>query len=152
MMTDQEVAHSPIIRSETQYYISSFEDGQTLFLLRLAQPILLQKLLAEYATTSSYVTLFTLSKNIRRQPLQTSLLRALAPTTPTYLFPAMNTLMYEHPLTAHHLNTIKEVIGYNIVGPIGKQLACGDIGIGAMTEWTEIVAIVVEKFGLDLKE
>jgi phosphopantothenoylcysteine decarboxylase len=64
----------------------------------------------------------------------------------------MNTLMYEHPLTAHHLKTIKEVIGYTVVGPIGKQLACGDIGLGAMTEWKEIVAIVVEKFGLVLKE
>ncbi|KAH6911469.1 flavoprotein [Coprinopsis sp. MPI-PUGE-AT-0042] len=82
----------------------------------------------------------------------TSLLRALAPTTPTYLFPAMNTLMYEHPLTAHHLKTIKEVIGYNVVGPIGKQLACGDIGVGAMTEWKDIVAIVVGKFGLVLRE
>ena len=78
----------------------------------------------------------------------TSLLRALAPTTPTYLFPAMNTLMYEHPLTAHHLRTIKEVIGYTVVGPIGKQLACGDIGVGAMTEWKDIVAIVVDQFGL----
>ena len=60
----------------------------------------------------------------------------------------MNTLMYEHPLTAHHLRTIKEVIGYTVVGPIGKQLACGDIGVGAMTEWKDIVAIVVDQFGL----
>lgn len=59
---------------------------------------------------------------------QTSLMRALSPTTPTYIFPAMNTLMFEHPLTEQHLRTLKEVIGYNIVGPIGKKLACGDIG------------------------
>ena len=59
---------------------------------------------------------------------QTSLLRALAPTTPTYVFPAMNTLMYEHPLTSEHLRVIKEVIGYTVVGPIGKTLACGDVG------------------------
>ena len=55
-------------------------------------------------------------------------MRALAPTTPTFLFPAMNTLMYEHPLTAEHIQTVKEVIKYNVVGPIGKNLACGDIG------------------------
>ncbi|KAG8842117.1 hypothetical protein FRB96_006235 [Tulasnella sp. 330] len=58
----------------------------------------------------------------------TSLLRALAPTTPTYVFPAMNTLMYEHPLTTMHLQTIQEVIGYSVAGPIGKGLACGDVG------------------------
>ena len=40
----------------------------------------------------------------------------------------MNTLMYEHPLTQQHLRTVREVIGYNVVGPIGKKLACGDIG------------------------
>jgi phosphopantothenoylcysteine synthetase/decarboxylase len=60
--------------------------------------------------------------------LQTSLLRALAPTTPTYVFPAMNTLMYEHPLTAEHLRIVQDVVGYKVVGPIGKNLACGDVG------------------------
>ena len=40
----------------------------------------------------------------------------------------MNTLMYEHPLTSEHLRVIKEVIGYTVVGPIGKTLACGDVG------------------------
>ena len=42
----------------------------------------------------------------------------------------MNTLMYDHPLTSEHLRIVKEVIGYHIVGPIGKALACGDIGKG----------------------
>lgn len=40
----------------------------------------------------------------------------------------MNTLMYDHPLTSEHLRVVKEVIGYHVVGPIGKALACGDIG------------------------
>ncbi|KAI0822065.1 flavoprotein [Trametes gibbosa] len=83
--------------------------------------------------------------------LATSLLRALTPTTPTYVFPAMNTLMYEHPLTEQHLRIVKEVIGYTIVGPIGKKLACGDIGLGAMLEWRDIVQIVVDKFSLKKK-
>lgn len=55
-------------------------------------------------------------------------MRALAPTTPTYIFPAMNTLMYEHPLTAEHLRVVRDIVGYSIVGPIGKGLACGDVG------------------------
>ena len=40
----------------------------------------------------------------------------------------MNTLMYEHPLTEQHLQTVRDVIGYTVVGPIGKKLACGDVG------------------------
>ena len=56
-------------------------------------------------------------------------MRALAPTTPTFLFPAMNTLMYEHPLTAEHIRTVKNVIKHNVIGPIGKNLACGDVGM-----------------------
>ncbi|OCB87739.1 flavo protein [Sanghuangporus baumii] len=80
--------------------------------------------------------------------LATSVLRALAPTTPTYVFPAMNTLMYEHPLTTEHLRIVRDVLHYEVVGPIGKNLACGDIGLGAMTEWKDIVNIVVRRFML----
>ncbi|TFK73632.1 flavo protein [Pluteus cervinus] len=80
--------------------------------------------------------------------LVTSLMRALAPTTPTFLFPAMNTLMYEHPLTAEHIRIARDVVKYNVVGPIGKNLACGDVGLGAMTEWRDIVKIVVDQFNL----
>jgi len=36
--------------------------------------------------------------------------------------------MYEHPLTPEHLRIVKEVVQYNIVGPIAKNLACGDVG------------------------
>jgi phosphopantothenoylcysteine decarboxylase len=81
----------------------------------------------------------------------------------------MNTFMYEHPLTAEHLRVVRDVIKYNVVGPIGKALACGDIGMflynlpgvprtmshqttgmGAMTEWREIVKIVVDSFQLQV--
>lgn len=59
---------------------------------------------------------------------QTSLLRAVNPSqTTVYLFPAMNTFMYAHPLTGRQLAIAKE-IGYKIVGPISKGLACGDDG------------------------
>ncbi|KAF8742613.1 hypothetical protein AX14_003246 [Amanita brunnescens Koide BX004] len=60
--------------------------------------------------------------------LATSLLRALSPTIPTYIFPAMNTLMYEHPLTTEHFRIVREVVRYHVVGPISKNLACGDVG------------------------
>lgn len=79
---------------------------------------------------------------------QTSFLRALSPTTPTVLYPAMNTLMYMHPLTAKQLDIVTRELGYSVQGPIEKKLACGDMGAGAMVEWTDIVESVVKRFGL----
>lgn len=64
----------------------------------------------------------------------------------------MNTLMYEHPLTAEHVRIVQDVVRYHIVGPIGKNLACGDVGLGAMTEWSDIVKIVVNQMKLTRKD
>jgi hypothetical protein len=70
-----------------------------------------------------------LSQCSRRITSQTSVLRALDPITPTYLFPAMNTFMYTHPLTAKQLKVVIDDLGYQVIGPQGsKGLACGDIG------------------------
>jgi phosphopantothenoylcysteine decarboxylase len=48
--------------------------------------------------------------------------------------------MYDHPITAVHLNTIKSFYEKCvIVSPISKKLACGDVGMGAMAEVSDIV-------------
>lgn len=60
----------------------------------------------------------------------------------------MNTLMYRHPLTASHLSILTGLLGYEVYGPIEKKLACGDVGAGAMLEWTDIVELVSQRFGL----
>lgn len=78
----------------------------------------------------------------------TSFLRALSPSTPTLLFPAMNTLMYMHPHTEKQLAIARDELNYEVYGPIEKRLACGDLGTGAMFEWADIVALVVERFEL----
>ena len=36
-----------------------------------------------------------------------------------WVFPAMNTLMYQHPLTEKHLSVVQGVLKYRVVGPIG---------------------------------
>ncbi|TXT10820.1 hypothetical protein VHUM_02325 [Vanrija humicola] len=73
-----------------------------------------------------------------------SMLRALAPETPVILAPAMNTHMYEHPLTTRHEAFIREVLGYYILGPQGAgKLACGDAGAGKMTDWKDIVSVIL---------
>lgn len=76
--------------------------------------------------------------------LATSLLRATPTTTPVILCPAMNTVMYEHPLTARQEAFVRAVLGYYILGPQnGGKLACGDVGSGKMTEWTEIADAIL---------
>ncbi len=84
---------------------------------------------------------------------------------PVVLAPAMNTLMWQHPFTRRHLRGIALDAGaahipghfdeaaiiacinersptLRIVPPIEKQLACGDVGLGAMAEIETIVATV----------
>ncbi|WVQ99478.1 hypothetical protein IAU59_006613 [Kwoniella sp. CBS 9459] len=75
--------------------------------------------------------------------LATSLLRALSPSTPVILCPAMNTHMYQHKFTAKHLKIVQEELEYLVLGPQGAgTLACGDEGPGKMTDWREIVSII----------
>lgn len=60
---------------------------------------------------------------------------------PIFFAPAMNTLMWQHPVTNVHTKNLKE-FGYQMIDPISKRLACGDTGIGAMAEVDEIIKIV----------
>ena len=59
------------------------------------------------------------------------------------LAPAMNTFMWNHPLTKRQLEIIKS-FGDNIfvLEPQVKELACGDVGKGALTEVSVIVDFV----------
>ena len=49
----------------------------------------------------------------------------------------MNTHMWNHPLTSKHIDIIKS-LNYIVIDPISKKLACGDVGIGAMAEVSDI--------------
>ena len=61
---------------------------------------------------------------------------------PIIAAPAMNTMMYAHPLTAEQLQRAREVLHMHIVDPIVKTLACGDVGVGAMAALPTIVDAV----------
>ncbi|WVQ80730.1 hypothetical protein IAT38_002835 [Cryptococcus sp. DSM 104549] len=75
--------------------------------------------------------------------LATSLLRALSPTTPVVICPAMNTHMYQHKFTAKHLAIVQKELNYLVSGPQGTgTLACGDEGPGKMTDWRDIVSLI----------
>lgn len=73
------------------------------------------------------------------------------------LAPGMNTQMYRHPVTARHLKVIEEDCGgpdgwIEVLRPISKALACGDVGDGAMVEWGEIVSGIEKRLGLTRAE
>ena len=93
--------------------------------------------------------------------------RAWDMAKPIMLAPAMNTTMWEHPFTAKHLRVIGADFGaghvpghlalpdlirqindrskrMQIIAPIVKELACGDVGIGAMAEVDDIVQQITE--------
>ena len=79
---------------------------------------------------------------------------------PVVLAPAMNTLMWDHPLTSRHLRQLagdappdldlESLVDWinvhcakrHIVPPVSKRLACGDVGVGALASTEEIVAAV----------
>ncbi|TPX32628.1 hypothetical protein SmJEL517_g04272 [Synchytrium microbalum] len=76
--------------------------------------------------------------------LLTCILRAWAPTRPVLICPAMNTYMWDHPFTAKHLKILQDELGYKVIPPISKILACGDVGVGAMAQVDEIARVVME--------
>lgn len=55
--------------------------------------------------------------------------------------PAMNTLMYQHPITSEHLNKLKSW-GVRVIDPVEKKLFCGESGIGAMEDVNKITSEV----------
>eukprot|EP00729_Bicosta_minor_P017841 gene17841-30952_t len=73
--------------------------------------------------------------------LLTCVARAWDFSKPILVCPAMNTAMWDHPVTASSLKTL-ESWGYSQVAPISKTLACGDVGCGAMAEVQTIAAKV----------
>jgi phosphopantothenoylcysteine decarboxylase len=70
--------------------------------------------------------------------LLTCVVRAWDLTRPVLLAPAMNTLMYSHPHTAQHLQSLT-ALGMRVVAPVSKALMCGDVGSGAMADVETIV-------------
>ncbi|KAI0151533.1 flavoprotein [Pestalotiopsis sp. NC0098] len=72
--------------------------------------------------------------------------------------PAMNTAMWRHPITESQIKVLSEDWGvtkdgkgagwFEVLPPQQKTLACGDIGDGAMMEWTDIVKVIEDRLGL----
>lgn len=61
----------------------------------------------------------------------------LACKCPKIIVPAMNTAMYENPITQDNLETLRRY-GMDIVTPASGYLACGDTGTGKMPEPSDL--------------
>lgn len=77
--------------------------------------------------------------------LLTCTVRAWDLKKPLYFAPSMNTYMWEHPITAQQIETLK-TFGYKELPPVVKKLACGDYGAGAMAEVNTVVSAIVQEF------
>lgn len=62
----------------------------------------------------------------------------MATTEPKYLCPAMNTEMYNNPITQRNLEGLRS-LGYHIMDPAEGWLACGITGVGRLPEPEAIV-------------
>jgi len=90
--------------------------------------------------------------------LLTCIYRAWLMNKPIVVAPAMNTDMWEHPVTHEHLGVLHtrhdrsrpmtqnnpriDAQNFAIVNPAKKQLACGTTGVGAMADIKDIVEAV----------
>ncbi|XP_068633453.1 phosphopantothenoylcysteine decarboxylase [Battus philenor] len=70
--------------------------------------------------------------------LLTCTTRAWDMNKPLLFCPAMNTRMWQHPITSKHIQTLKDW-GHEEIAPIKKLLICGDTGVGAMAEVETII-------------
>ena len=62
---------------------------------------------------------------------------------PVLIAPAMNTAMYENPLTQRNIRTLSE-FGFHFIEPREARLACGDLGKGALAD-TDVILSEVRK-------
>lgn len=81
--------------------------------------------------------------------LLTNVIRAWNTQYPILIAPAMSNYAYNHPATKRHIKLIKEEMKWiDILKPVEKVVGSyGDIGMGGMMDWNEIVDRIVVKLG-----
>ncbi len=74
----------------------------------------------------------------------------IATDKPIALAPAMNRLMWDNAITQENLKQLLEK-GYQLIPPEAGEQACGEVGVGRMTEPENIVAWLGQQFPQPLK-
>ena len=72
----------------------------------------------------------------------------LACRSPKYIVPAMNTQMYENPLTQDNLNICRKY-GMHVIEPASGYLACGDTGAGKMPEPETLFEYILQELACE---
>ena len=72
----------------------------------------------------------------------------LACKAPKYLAPAMNTQMYENPITQDNLNICRKY-GMHVIEPASGYLACGDTGAGKMPEPETLFEYILQELACE---
>lgn len=72
----------------------------------------------------------------------------LACKCPKLISPAMNTNMYENPVTQDNLKTLIRY-GWDVIEPASGRLACGDTGKGKMPEPEELLSYILRYLAMD---
>ena len=71
----------------------------------------------------------------------------LACKCPKLIAPAMNTNMYENPVTQDNLNTLRHY-GWEVIEPASGRLACGAVGKGKLPEPEELIQHILRHIAL----
>ena len=71
----------------------------------------------------------------------------LACTCPKLIAPAMNTHMYENPVTQDNLDTLRRY-GWEVIAPASGRLACGAVGAGKLPEPDLLVQHILRAIAL----
>ena len=72
----------------------------------------------------------------------------LACKKPKYIVPAMNTQMYENPITQDNLDICRRY-GMHVVEPASGYLACGDTGAGKMPEPDLLMEYIMQELAFE---
>lgn len=71
----------------------------------------------------------------------------LACRCPKLIAPAMNTNMYENPVTQDNLDTLRRY-GWEVISPASGRLACGTVGPGKLPEPEELLQHILRRLAL----
>ena len=72
----------------------------------------------------------------------------LACRCPKLIAPAMNTNMYENPVTQDNLNLLRKY-GWDVIDPTCGRLACGDVGAGKLPEPEELLQHILKHIAME---
>ena len=72
----------------------------------------------------------------------------LACRSPKYIVPAMNTQMYENPITQDNLKLCRKY-GMHVIEPASGYLACGDTGAGKMPEPETLFEYILQELACE---